>query len=136
MKKFACLLIAVLMFCALIPLGAISAFAENIDKRPVWIISHRCNSPATHVKAAVDAGINAIEVDIRYSFSQDSWVLNHDAIGCQWADKLSDLFAQPGLGDLLNINLCFAKVFGLVKTNFVFCHFHKNDILLRCFSSS
>ena len=96
MKKILSLLLVTTFLCLSF---CIPVFAADQSQRPVWIISHQCNSPAEHVRAAIDAGVNAIEVDVRYSFSQGSWVLNHNAFGCQWADKLSDLFAQPGLGD-------------------------------------
>lgn len=73
------------------------------DKRPVWLLKHRCNSNVglekSDVEVALEGGCNGVEVDIRYRKSDDSLVLSHDRLFLNKRETVEDFLSLDIMKD-------------------------------------
>lgn len=93
-------------------IGLITAFVVPIStfvlpsnsqdqKRPVYIVAHRCNTGSGAVNAVKNQGVNAIEADFWYYNKE--WVVLHDNPAVSnppklddWLDEVSKEASRPG----------------------------------------
>lgn len=73
------------------------------DKRPVWLLKHRCNRNVgremSDVEIGLDGGCNGVEVDIRYRKSDASLVLSHDRLGLKSRETVEEFLSLDIMKD-------------------------------------
>lgn len=63
-----------------------SSICLNAQKKPIWLVGHRCNSQES-LAAALEDGGNGVEIDVRTPNNGAFWCVDHDYA---WAESSCD----------------------------------------------